>query len=62
MRPDERDAGYLWDMLEAARAVREFITSRTYNQYLGDKMLRSAVERQVEVIGEAAHRNCESKH
>jgi len=24
MQPDERDAGYLWDMLDAAKAVEEF--------------------------------------
>jgi hypothetical protein len=26
MRPEERDPGYVWDMLDAARAVREFTT------------------------------------
>ena len=30
MQPEERDAAYLWDMLDAARAVREFISFRTY--------------------------------
>ena len=24
MQPDERDAAYLWDMLDAARTIREF--------------------------------------
>ena len=28
MQPEERDAAYLWDMLDAARAVREFVSSR----------------------------------
>ena len=27
MPPDERDSAYLWDMLDAARAVQEFTSS-----------------------------------
>ena len=26
MSPDDRDAGYLWDMLDAARAVEDLIS------------------------------------
>jgi uncharacterized protein with HEPN domain len=56
MRPDERDAAYLWDMLDAAQAVREFVAGRSLADYLADRMLRGAVERHVEIIGEAAGR------
>jgi len=55
MPPEERDAAYLWDMLDAARAVREFVSSRTYDDYQKDRMLRGAVERHIEIIGEAAN-------
>lgn len=55
MQPEERDAAYLWDMLDAARAVREFASSRTYDDYQKDRMLRGAVERHIEIIGEAAN-------
>src|SRR5665647_2004225 len=55
MQPEERDATYLWDMLDAARAVREFVSSRTYDDYQKDRMLRGAVERHIEIIGEAAN-------
>ena len=48
------DAAYLWDMYEAAGDVREFVAGRTWEDYLADKMLRAAVERKVEIIGEAA--------
>jgi uncharacterized protein with HEPN domain len=41
-------------MLTAARAVRSFVAGRTFADYESDLMLRSAVERQVEIIGEAA--------
>jgi len=50
------DAAYLLDMLEAARAVGRFIASKNQSDYQADELLRSAVERKVEVIGEAARR------
>lgn len=56
MQTDDRDAAYLWDMLDAARAVKGFVSSRRYNDYEKDRMLRSAVERNIEIIGEAANR------
>ncbi len=54
MTAEKHDVAYLWDMLTAARAVESFVQGRTVADYLGDLMLRSAVERQVEIIGEAA--------
>jgi uncharacterized protein with HEPN domain len=41
-------------MLAAAKAVRSFVAGRTFEQYEGDLFFRSAVERQVEIVGEAA--------
>jgi len=55
MQPEERDAAYLWDMLDAAIAVRDFVSARTYYDYQNDRMLRGAVERHIEIIGEAAN-------
>jgi uncharacterized protein with HEPN domain len=49
-----RDPAYLLDMLTAAEAVSSFVAGRTREQYAQELMLRSAVERQVEIIGEAA--------
>jgi uncharacterized protein with HEPN domain len=49
-----RDAAWLLDMLNAAQAVVSFVAGRTFEQYEADLMFRSAVERQVEIIGEAA--------
>lgn len=54
MQPSKQDAAYLWDMLDAAKAVREFVSNRTYIDYQKDRMLRSAVERNIEIVGEAA--------
>lgn len=50
----ERDPrASLWDVERAARTVAGFIAGRDYAGYLADTMLRSAVERQCESIGEA---------
>lgn len=54
MRPDERNAAYLWDMLDAALAIREFTSGMSYGQYIQDMRTWMAVERAVEIIGEAA--------
>ena len=51
-----KDTSYLWDMLDAARAICEFVKGRTYNDCDNDRMLRGAVERDLEIIGEAARR------
>lgn len=56
MRPDKRDSAYLWDMREAAREVVEFVRGVSLEEYASQKMLRRAVERDVELIGEAASR------
>ncbi len=56
MSPDRDDHAFLWDMLTAAKAVVEFVQGRTLDEYVSNLMLRSAVERQVEIIGEAARR------
>jgi len=53
---EPRDPAALWDMLQACRNVVAFIEGRTEAEYTCDLLLRSAVERQVEIIGEAARR------
>jgi uncharacterized protein with HEPN domain len=56
MKPQERDPAYLWDMREAALLVRKFTQGKTYALFSADPLLRSAIERQLEIIGEAARR------
>ncbi len=54
MSPQDRDLGYVWDMLEAARQVVEFSKGKPLEDYQKDKMLRLAVERLMEILGQAA--------
>jgi uncharacterized protein with HEPN domain len=44
---------YLYDIKQAADLVLEFTEGRNFFDYETNAMLRSAVERQLEVIGEA---------
>lgn len=43
----------LWDAQQAAERVARFAAGKTFTDYDADEYLRSAVERQFEVIGEA---------
>jgi uncharacterized protein with HEPN domain len=56
MQPEERDKAYLWDMLDAAKAIRSFTDAISYEQYLRDRKVQMAVERAPEIIGEAARK------
>ena len=60
MQPENRDAAYLWDMLDAARMIEGFTTDVRFDQYMGDRKLQLAVERALEIIGEAARRVSEN--
>lgn len=44
---------YLYDIQCAAGLLREFTSGRIFADYESDAMLRAAVERQFEIIGEA---------
>jgi uncharacterized protein with HEPN domain len=44
---------YLWDACDAAENVLRFTQGRTFEEYSSDLLLRSAVERQLEIVGEA---------
>jgi uncharacterized protein with HEPN domain len=49
-------AKYLWDVQQAAQLILQFTVGRTFDDYLDNVMLRSAVERQFSIIGEALAR------
>jgi uncharacterized protein with HEPN domain len=41
-------------MLDAARAAMQFTDKMQFEDFLADRMVRNAVERNLEIIGEAA--------
>lgn len=48
-----RSAALLWDLLTAAQRIQGFVAAKTWADYANDVLLRSAVERQLEIAGEA---------
>ncbi len=60
MPPNSREAGYLWDRLQAARRLQEFTVGVSFEAYLDSVLLQSAVERRLEILGEAARRMSEA--
>lgn len=55
MREPERDRGRLLDILEAANNVIEFTEGLSLQELFADKIRFFAVEKNVEIIGEAAY-------
>ncbi|MGQ0773916.1 MAG: HepT-like ribonuclease domain-containing protein [Pseudonocardiales bacterium] len=51
MRPDPRK--YPRDALYAAELIHDFTEGKSFMKYQSNQMVRSAVERQFEIIGEA---------
>lgn len=56
MKPEDRDSAHLWDMLNAAREARELVAGIDYDGLMSDFRARLALERALEIIGEAARR------
>ncbi len=54
MRPEA--AKLLWDAREAADRIARFVAAKSLEEYVADDFLRSAVERQFLIIGEALGR------
>jgi uncharacterized protein with HEPN domain len=52
----KRDPANLWDILEAAERIQDFLKNKTFEDFLRNDMLRAAVERNIGIIGEAARR------
>jgi uncharacterized protein with HEPN domain len=54
MPRETEDQALLLDMVDSARSVVEMIAGMTFDHYVNDRRTRRAVEREVEIIGEAA--------
>ncbi len=51
-----RDDAYLFDILDSARTVLEYMRGKTWETFSTDPLLQDAVVRRLEIIGEAAGR------
>jgi len=51
MRPESRK--YLYDIQDACEAIGQFIDGKGFDDYIGNLLLRSAVERQLMIASEA---------
>jgi len=56
MPHSDQDPALLLDMMDSARAIVEMVSGMTYEAYAGDRRTRRAIEREVEIIGEAARK------
>lgn len=54
MRPET--PAHLWDALESAKKTRAIVDGLQIDDYLADWIRQSAVERQLEIVGEALGR------
>jgi uncharacterized protein with HEPN domain len=48
-----KPAAFLWDVQEAGGRIQEFVVGLDFDAFASDVLVRSAVERQFEIIGEA---------
>ena len=56
MHPEDRDPAHLWDMLQSARDAAGIVANVTPEKFLGDRTRMLALERSLELVGEAARR------
>lgn len=65
MRPDQRDAGAIHDMLAHCREAQQYWHEATLELLVRDRRLCLAIERCLEIVGEAAGKvsaDCRSAH
>lgn len=56
MSPSERDVASVWDMVQAIAGILQDTKGFSLDAFLGDRKTRRAVERELEILGEAARR------
>lgn len=55
MSLSDRDKSYIYDMLNYSQEITEIIKDETHHSFLQNRIKRLAVERLIEIIGEAAN-------
>jgi uncharacterized protein with HEPN domain len=54
MLPEKRDPAYIYDMIDSAQSIMQMMAGISYHTFTQDRKLYRAVERELEIIGEAA--------
>ena len=55
MQLNERDKSYIYDMLTYSNEIIDIINDENHASFLSNRVKRLAVERLIEIIGEAAN-------
>ena len=56
MKPEDRDLAYVWDMRGYAREAQHIVGNLAFEKIEGDSLRKLALERVLELLGEAARR------
>jgi uncharacterized protein with HEPN domain len=56
MKPEDRDLALLWDMRKIARQAHGLVKRIAFERLEGDETRKLALERALEIVGEAARR------
>ncbi|MBW4691648.1 MAG: DUF86 domain-containing protein [Lyngbya sp. HA4199-MV5] len=56
MPASDRDYASLWDMVQSIKLIQAFVAPLSYEEYLQNRRDQMAVERGLEILGEAARR------
>jgi uncharacterized protein with HEPN domain len=56
MSPRTRDIQSIWDMVDSIVKIQTFTEKMSEEDYLNSELVQSAVERKLEILGEAARR------
>jgi len=48
----------LWDAAVACRRIETFVEGKSQDEFAASELLRAAVERQLEIVGEALNKAC----
>ena len=55
MQLSERDKSYIYDMLKYSNEIIDIIKDENHASFIQNRVKRLAVERRIEIVGEAAH-------
>jgi uncharacterized protein with HEPN domain len=56
MSPEDSELAFVWDMLDAAQSGVDMVSGRSLEDFTADHTAKLAMERAMEIIGEAACR------